>query len=129
MAARKTTGIAKRHSRTCQTLNGKRCSCTPSWRATVNLDGQKIRATFPTKREAEDWRTETENDVRKGTIRRTPAGQPTVREAADEFLTGARAGTIFSGPGERYKAATLRGYERGLRLRVLPALATRSSAR
>ena len=48
--------------------------------------------------------------------------QTTLREAAEAFLAGARDGSIPDRSGRRYKPATLRGYERALRLRVLPVL-------
>lgn len=46
----------------------------------------------------------------------------TIRQAAAEFLAGAEAGTIRNASRDRYKPSSVRTYERGLRLRVLPEL-------
>src|SRR5205807_4261154 len=43
-----------------------------------------------------------------------------LREAAAEWLAGARAGSIRTRVGERYKPSAIRNYEQSLRLRVLP---------
>lgn len=46
----------------------------------------------------------------------------TVREASEEWLAGARAGTIRNRSGDVYKPSVLRGYEQALRIRILPDL-------
>jgi hypothetical protein len=46
----------------------------------------------------------------------------TVRDAADAWLAGARDGSFRNRSGDRYKPSAVRGYERALRLRVLPEL-------
>jgi integrase len=54
--------------------------------------------------------------------RRAAARGRTVKQAADAWLEGARAGTVRNRKGRPYKPSALRGYERALQLRVLPAL-------
>jgi hypothetical protein len=113
------TGITQRHGTNCK--GGRKCGCP--WLATVDLpDRKKRRKTHKTERDARDWQTLTRADVKRGKVRHTPAGQPTVAQAAEEFLDGPREGTIPNASGRAFKPATLRGYERGLRLRVLPAI-------
>jgi integrase len=59
--------------------------------------------------------------LRKGTLR-TPSKR-TLRQAADEWLEGAKAGAITKKrDGQAYKPSTLRGYEQALRDYLLPAL-------
>jgi integrase len=83
-------------------------------------DKCKIRRTFPTLEAAEDWRAETKREVRQRRLRVTRGA--TLRQAADEFIEGAKAGTVRNRSGDAYKPGTCREYERALKLRVLPAL-------
>ena len=46
----------------------------------------------------------------------------TLRQAADAWLDGAKAGTIRARSGDVYKPSALRGYEQALRDRILPEL-------
>ena len=46
----------------------------------------------------------------------------TLRDAAEEWLDGARSGVIRTRGGRRFKPSVLRGYERALKLRILPEL-------
>jgi integrase len=116
------TGIRPRHSRSCSSRTGKRCNCTPGWEAFVYLkrEGRKLRKTFPTLAEAKRWRADASAAADRGRLR-SPTST-TVRQAAEAFLTGARDGSIPTVSGARYKPSTIRGYERGLNLRVLPDL-------
>ena len=75
-------------------------------------DGKKLRKTFKRKSEARSWRAEAKRSVDRGTLR-TP-GEITLREAAETWLAGARAGTILNRSGDRYKPSTIRGYGRSL---------------
>jgi integrase len=124
MAARTITGIRARHSRSCKSASGGACICKLSWEASVYLkrEGRKVRKTFPMQAAAKAWRADAEGAKNRGKLRGPTA--TTVREAAEEFVAGARAGTIFTGGRRgRYKPATLRSYDRALRLYVLPVLA------
>src|SRR3954453_22632385 len=118
-------GITVRHSRRCSVHEGQPCSCTPSYRAEVwsARDGKKIRKDCRTLAEAKAWRADAMREIRLGTRR---ASAPlTVAEAAEAWLTGARAGSIRNRSGDEYKPSSIRGYEEALRIRVLPELGTR----
>ena len=115
------TGIRTRHGRSCRSTEGGRCNC-PSYEAWVysKRDGEKIRKTFHNFAEAKSWRADAEGGIRKRTLR--APSKITLAEAAEEFLEGAKAGTIRNRSGDAYKPGTVRSYERALRLRVLPEL-------
>ena len=110
-------GIQQRHGRGC---SGGRCACP--WRAEVysKRDGKKLRKTFPTRAAAVAWRDDSRSAVRARTLRAPTS--TTLKEAADAWVEGARAGLIRPRSGESYKPAAVRHYERGLRLRVIPEL-------
>ena len=118
--ARKYTGVAEVHAGGCKSGEGEACSCRPRWRAEVwsVRDRRKIRKTFATLAAAKSWRADAVGGLRRGTLR---APVPTtLNQAADAWLTGARAGTIRTRSGDRYKPSALRGYEAALRQRLLP---------
>jgi integrase len=52
-------------------------------------------------------------------------GGPTVAEAAEAWLVGARAGQVRNRSGDPYKPSAIRAYAAALELRVLPALGDR----
>ena len=117
---RNPTGIRPRHSRSCATTAGNRCNCRPAWEANVysRRDAKQIRKCFPTLAAAKAWRADATSALSRGKLR---APSPvTLRQAADEWLAGAKAGTVRNGKGSTYKPSTLRGYERALGKRVLP---------
>jgi integrase len=116
------TGIRARHSRSCRSRDGGRCNCRPSWEAAVfsKRDGRKVRKCFPTLAAAKAWRADALHALNRGRLR-VPAAT-TVRQAAEELLAGMRDGSIPTRSGGRYKPSAIRGYERALRLRILPAL-------
>lgn len=117
-------GIEIRHSRRCASAaRGRRCNCSPTFRASVwsEREGKLVRRTFRDRTAAELWRSEAHVAVHRGTLRATEQ-TTTLRVTAEAWLEGARAGSIRNRSGDRYKPSTLRGYERALRLRVLPAL-------
>jgi integrase len=122
----KSKGIEVRHQRTCRTRNGgKRCNCEPSYRAGVWDPRTRTTVRKSTKNlaEAESWHSDAQAAMRRGTF---AAPSPiNVREAAEVWLSGAREGSIRNRSGDRFKPSTLRGYERALRLRVLPAVGGR----
>ena len=115
-------GIRVRHSRRCTSTSGSRCSCAPSYEASVYSvrDGRKIRRTFPTLAAASAWRADASSALRKGTMR--PPSQTTLGEAAQAWLLGACDGSIRTRSGDPYKPSALRAYEQALRARVLPGL-------
>jgi len=113
-------GIIKRHSKRCPARDGGRCRCHAGWEASVysRRDGKKIRRTFIREAEAKSWRADALGALSRGGLR---ASRPTtIRQAWEAFYEGTRAGTITNRSGDPYKPATLRSYERAMRLRILP---------
>jgi len=112
-------GVRQRHSRSCPRQS--RCKCPYEAFVYSKRDGKKIRKTFPTHAAAVAWRNESATAVKRNTLRApTPV---TVREAADAWLAGARAGLIRTRSGDPYKPSAIRAYDKALRLRVLPEIA------
>ena len=123
-------GIVERHARTCPSRIGGECRrpCQPSYEAWAwdRREAKKIRKTFPTLAAAKAWRSDAVGDVRRGTLKAAPS--ITLREAAAAWLAGARDGSVRTRSGDVYKPAAIRGYERSLRLRILPELGPTRSA-
>ncbi len=121
-------GVTVRHSERCPARSDATvaCSCELPFRAFVYVKasngqtGTKQWRRFATVSEAEAWREEERTKQRKGhSIRRT---KQTLREASEEWLAGADAGTI-RGRGDRpYKPSVLRSYRNSLDRYVLPEL-------
>jgi integrase len=113
-------GIEIRHRTRCRIHEGKRCNCSPAYRAKVMRNGDLVKRTFPSLAAARKWRTQAANALEDGTLK----GDTTtsVKEAADQFIAGARSGSIRNRVGSPYKPASVRGYDRSLHLHVLPAL-------
>ena len=109
----------------CRSRSGGSCSCRPTYQASVwsAVEQKRIRKTFATLADARAWRSEAQAAIRRGTLR--APSQVTLREAAEAWLEGARAGSIRNRSGDRYKPSVLRGYETSLRLRVVPELGNR----
>lgn len=114
-------GLQQRHASGC-TRRG-RCECP--WRASVYsaTDGRQIKKTFPSRAAALAWREDTRVAVRRRELR-APTGE-TLKQAADAFLGAAKSGVARPRSGGEYRPATLRSFERQLRLRVLPQLGAR----
>ena len=118
-------GITPRHRAGCRTLAGGRCNCTPAYRAEAfdRRSGKRLYKTFPTLAAARAWRADAMRDIRRGVLR-GPTGV-TLRESAEEWLDGVKAGAIRTRGGSVYKPSALRGYEAALTARILPALGGR----
>jgi integrase len=116
------TGIEVRHKKACASRNGGRCSCQPTYQASVwsARESKRIRKTFSTLAEARAWRSETQTGVRRGTLR-APANT-TVHEAADELVAGMRSGRVRTRSGDLYKPSAIRSYEAALRDHIVPRL-------
>lgn len=112
-------GISVRHARSCATSP---CTCTPTFKGQVYdaRAGKRITRTFTTVTAARQWRQDAASAVRAGTL--TANRGPTLGEAADAWLTAARAGIARNRSGDTYKPSAIRGYEQNLRKRVLPEL-------
>src|SRR5215218_2540950 len=115
-------GIALRHSRRCAFREGGPCSCRPTYQAQVWAAAQRkpIRRSFRTLAEARAWRQETQVAVRRGEVG-APSAR-TVRETTESWLAGARAGSIRTRSGRRYKPSVIRGYEIAVRTKINPHL-------
>jgi integrase len=115
-------GIRIRHRQHCRSREDGACNCEPAYEAWVfsKRDGRKIRKTFSRESEAKLWRADSAVQLNRGTMR---APKPTtLREAWDAWKAGAEAGTIRNRSGDRYKPGAIRGYDQGMRLRVLDDL-------
>ena len=117
-------GLTKRHSKACPVRSGgARCRCNAGWEAWVysKREGRKIRKTFAGKAEAKTWRADALIAVSRGTLR-TP--KPiTIEQAWTAWKSAAESGTVRNRSGDRFKPAAIRGYDQGMRLRVLPEFA------
>jgi hypothetical protein len=111
-------GIPERHSRSCRSRTGARCSCEPSFEAQVwsPAEGRPIRKTFREQGEARTWVRDARLALRRG--RQVVRSVPTLEQAGEVWLEPARAGVVRASGGHRYKPATIREYELALRLRV-----------
>ncbi|MCC6791840.1 MAG: site-specific integrase [Thermomicrobiales bacterium] len=118
----RSTGIEIRHARSCRGDKGGRCNCSPSYRAQVYLkrDGKAVRKTFRSREEAVAWRQDALVAARRGAMR--PSVPRSLRQVAEDWLVGARDGTITNRSGDPYKPAAVRGYEKAMRLRIYPEL-------
>lgn len=118
-------GIHERHAKSCKSIEGGRCNCSPSYMAHVwdNRAGKRIYKTCRTKTEAKQWRHDALAALRAGTLA-APTRQ-TVQQAGDDLIAGMRTGAILDRSGKPYKPATLRSYERALRLRIYPVFGSR----
>lgn len=110
-------GIFRRHRSGCA---AKRCACPYTATVWSARDDKLIRRQFPEFGAAKSWREDARGAVRRGTM--CAPTQRTVQEAAEEWLAGAREGTIRNRSGNAYKPSAIRGYERALRNRILPTL-------
>jgi integrase len=118
----RTTGIQKRHGRSCGTRSGGECNCKPTYQGNVwsAREKKRIFKTFPTHGAAKTWRGDAQVALRKGTMRAPTA--TTLRQTAEAWLAGVREGAIRTRSGDRYKPSAIRSYDTSLRLHVLPDL-------
>jgi integrase len=77
--------------------------------------------------QARAWRVDAMQRLQAGTL--SAAKGPTIREAAEQFLTGIESGAIRNRSGRQYKPSVVTGYQREFRARILPALGAARLAR
>lgn len=77
--------------------------------------------TFTRKSEAKAWRADALAAANQGTLRPVGRDGRTLAAALREFIDGMGEGTVRPKNRERYKPATVRGYDQHLRLRIAPA--------
>jgi hypothetical protein len=92
-------GIEVRHSRSCASRAGKRCSCAPGYRVAVydTIGRRKVSKTFRTFAEARRWRATAQTQAAKG-VRLSGTAQ-TLREAAEAFVEGIAIGAVRTKSG------------------------------
>jgi len=114
------TGISKRHGRGCGSRQGGRCNCNAGWEAWVysKRENKKIRKVFAREAEARTWRADAQGQLDRGGLR--APRRTTVEQAWRTWHAGAVEGTIRNRSGDPYKPSAIRGYDQGMRLRVLP---------
>lgn len=126
MPRQATPGITVRHARSCTQPNehAPNARCTPTFQAHVWIAREKKRKrkTFATLAAAKEWRQDALPAIRRGTMR--GPSQTTLRQAWEAWEIGAKDGTVRTRSGDVYKPSALRGYEQGMRLRILPDLGT-----
>jgi integrase len=122
MTRGKNTGITTRHQAHCSSRVDGQCDCSPRYQAEAydKATARRLRKTFTTISAARLWRQDAIVALRRGEL--TTDRGPTLNDACDQWLDGARAGTVANRSGDPYKPAAVRGYEKDLRLRVLPML-------
>src|SRR5664279_975024 len=115
-------GIARYHARDCERQARGRCTCKPTYQASVYSarERKKIRKHFDSEKAARQWRAASSGAVEDGTMRAPTA--TTIRQAAKVLIDGMEDGSILDRSGKPYKPSTTRSYECSLRLRVLPAI-------
>jgi integrase len=109
------TGIVVKHRSGCASAREERCNCRRVYQAAVwsASDGRRIRKHFDSLRAAKAWRAESYGKLRRGELRAPTA--ITLAAAAEQWLAGARAGSIRTRSGDEYKPSTIRSYEQALR--------------
>lgn len=121
--------VREQHSRNCalSMKNGRRCTCRPTFVASIRHRGRALEHSFPTLSEAVAWAEATHDSIRRGELPARPREQaPLLRDLAISFLHRARAGEALTRSRKPYAPTTIAGYEAALRLRVLPHVDPRS---
>jgi integrase len=133
-------GIEERHSTSCSAhgstrrareiwaLEGKRpprCTCQPTYRATVPYGsrGKRERRTFKKLEQAELWRTGRMRAIRDHRI--DAPLKTTVRDAGERLLAGMRNGSVMTRSGGQYAGSVIASYESALRTCIYPMIGAR----
>ena len=111
-------GIEVRHESSCRSHAGSRCSCEPTYRASVwsQRERKRIRKSFPTRAAAKAWRQDAAGAVRRGELR--AAAAPVLDDAIAQLLAAMDAGTFRTRGRRPFKPTTRRAAEQTYRLRV-----------
>jgi integrase len=111
-------GIEVRHESSCHSHAGTRCSCEPTYRASVwsQRERKRIRKSFPTRAAAKAWRQDAAGAVRRGELR--AAAAPVLDDAIALMLAAMDAGTFRTRGRRPFKPTTRRAAEQNYRLRV-----------
>ena len=125
-------GVLERHTEACELSGAKkrpRCTCAPVHRARVRV-GERgaqrlLSETFPTLAEAVAWIAAAKSATRSRTAPEPRRPSPAFGVGARQFLVRAREGKALGRSGQRYSAATIDNYERGLRVHAFPWVSER----
>jgi integrase len=125
-------GVEERHETSCRSRKqngGGRCNCTPSYRGYATTPvGKKLRSPWgPSIKAAQNWRADTLASIRRGTL--VEPSSVTVRDAAAEFIDGARAGHIHSRRRKPYRPKVVEEYNAKLNNYLLPEFGDRPLSR
>lgn len=83
--------------------------------------GKQLRGPWTTSlAEARSWRVDAMAQIARGTL--SGDRGRTLKEAADDYVAQAKAGTILNRGGQTYKPGVVRGLEQSFRLRIVPTL-------
>jgi integrase len=108
-------GIVVKHRSGCASERDARCDCRRVYQAAVwsARDRRRIRRHFDSLAAAKLWRAESYRKLRRRELRAPSA--VSFAEAAEQWLAGARAGSIRTRSGDIYKPSAIRSYEQALR--------------
>jgi hypothetical protein len=97
-------GIVARHRRGCPVLAGAACLCCPSFQAMVwsARDAKPVRKSFGSLREARAWRARARVELSLGRL--DAPSKLKLAEAAERWLSEARAGVVRTRSGDRLRA-------------------------
>jgi hypothetical protein len=111
-------GIEVRHAAACRSHTGGRCSCEPTYRASIwsNRERKRIRRFFQSRAAAKVWRQDAAGSVRRGELR--AAAAPTLADAITELLGAIDAGTFRTRGRRPFKPTTRRAVAQNYRLRL-----------
>ncbi len=114
------TGITKRHSRTCRSREGGRCSCNAGWEAWVfsKRENKKIRKTFTHEAEAKSWRSDALAAANRGVLQPARRDGRSLLQALEEHVAGMRSGTVRPKGRAAYKPNTVRSYEQAVKAHI-----------
>jgi integrase len=108
-------GIVVKHRMSCASERDGRCNCRKIYQAAVwsARDAKRIRKHFDSLGAAKMWRADSYGKLRRRELR--APSRITFAEAAEQWLAGARAGSIRTRSGDLYKPSAIRSYESALR--------------
>ncbi|MFP5364860.1 MAG: tyrosine-type recombinase/integrase [Thermoleophilia bacterium] len=115
-----TPGVYRKHVRSCARRGSAKCSCPYEAMVYLPREKRQVRKHFARLAEAKSWRQDALRAVRENKLR--PRSKTTVEDASAALIAGMRSGAVFDRTGKPYKPSTMRGYERTMRLHVLPRI-------
>ena len=98
-----------RHRRDCRSRAGKRCTCDPTYRASIRIAGRRLRNTFPSEAAARLWLTDAVRTKTLGTL--SPPSTQTLNEAAAETFELMRRGIVLNRNRQRYRLNVIQNYQ------------------